>query len=231
MGLAAIRSARFPAEPGVTSKWMLVVGLTGGVATGKTAVSRILREKGAYLIDADQIARELVQPHTPVWKELIREFGEDILEEDGSIHRKRLAARIFSQPGQRDLLNRILHPRIKEEINRRTEEIGQKDSQAIVVIDAPLLVETSGHHEVDKVIVVTSTEEQQIERLREREGATPEEAQKIMASQMTTEEKLKAADFVIRNEGSLEEMERRASEVYQALRRIVLQKSNQTSGT
>jgi dephospho-CoA kinase len=202
---------------------MLIVGLTGGVASGKSVVSRILKEEGAYLIDADQIARELVQPRTSAWEELVKVFGKEILQKDGSIHRKKLAAKVFSDPTQRDLLNRTLHPRIKEEMGRRLKAIGQKDPEAIVVIDAPLLVETGNHREMDKVIVVISTEAQQIARLREREGMDQEEARRIMASQIATEEKVKVADFVIRNEGSLEETERRAREVFQELKRIALQ--------
>jgi dephospho-CoA kinase len=202
---------------------MLIVGLTGGVASGKSVVSRILKEEGAYLIDADQIARELVQPRTSAWEELVKVFGKEILQKNGSIHRKQLAAKVFSDPTQRDLLNRTLHPRIKEEMGRRLKAIGQKDPEAIVVIDAPLLVETGDHREMDKVIVVISTEAQQIARLREREGMDQEEARRIMASQIATEEKVKVADFVIRNEGSLEETERRAREVFQELKRIALQ--------
>jgi dephospho-CoA kinase len=202
---------------------MLIVGLTGGVASGKSVVSRILKEEGAYLIDADQIARELVQPRTSAWEELVKVFGKEILQKNGSIHRKQLAAKVFSDPTQRDLLNRTLHPRIKEEMGRRLKAIGQKDPEAIVVIDAPLLVEMGNHREMDKVIVVISTEAQQIARLREREGMDQEEARRIMASQMATKEKVKVADFVIRNEGSLEETERRAREVFQELKRIALQ--------
>jgi dephospho-CoA kinase len=203
---------------------MLIVGLTGGVASGKSIVSRILKEEGAYLIDADQIARELVQPRTPTWKELIKVFGKEILQKDGSIHRKKLAAKVFSDPEQRNLLNRILHPRIKKEMGRRLKAIGQKDPEVIVVIDVPLLIETGDHREMDKIIVVISTEEQQIERLKERQGVSQEEAQRIIASQIATEEKLKVADFVIRNEGSLEETVRRARGVFQELKRIAIQK-------
>jgi len=206
---------------------MLIVGLTGGVASGKTAVSQILREEGAYLIDADQIARELVQPHTVTWNELIRIFGKEILQEDGSIHRKRLAAKVFSDPEQRNLLNQILHPRIKAEINRRVKEIGQKDPNAIVVIDAALIVETGDYQEMDKLIVVTSTEKQQIERLKKRDGMEQEEAQRILSSQMSLEEKLKVADFIIRNEGSFEETKRRVKEVFQELKRIAFQRRGQ----
>jgi dephospho-CoA kinase len=205
---------------------MLMVGLTGGVASGKSVVSQILKEEGAYLVDADQIARELVQPRTPTWKELIKAFGKEILQKDGSIDRKKLAAKIFSDPEQRGQLNRILHPRIKKEMGRRLKAIGQKDPEAIVVIDAPLLIETGDHREMDEVIVVLSTEEQQIERLKERHGVNREEARRIIASQIATEERLKVADLVIRNEGSLEETVRRAREVFQELKKIALQKEN-----
>ena len=204
---------------------MLIVGLTGGVASGKTAVSRVLREEGAYIIDADQIARELVQPHKPAWNELVRAFGKEILQEDGSIHRRKLADKVFTDPEQRKVLNQILHPRIKEEMDRRTKEIGQKDPEAIVVIDAPLLVELGVYRKVDQLIVITSTQMQQMERLKERDGRSPEEALRLFSSQMPVEEKVKLADFVIRNEGSLEETKKRAKEVFKQLKRVMLQRN------
>ncbi len=203
---------------------MLIVGLTGGIASGKTVVSQVLREEGAYLIDADQIARELVEPYKPAWNELRRVFGDQIVDRDGFIHRKKLAAIVFSNPQQRDLLDRILHPRIKEEMGRRLKEIGQKDPEAIVVIDGALLVESGHYREMDKLIVVTSSERKQIERLRERDGASPEEALKVISSQMPVREKLKVADFVIKNEGLLEETKRRAKAVFQKLKRLAFQK-------
>ncbi len=203
---------------------MLIVGLTGGVASGKTAVSRVLGEEGAYIIDADQIARELVQPHKPAWHEIIRAFGGEILQEDGSIHRKKLADRVFADPEQRKVLNQILHPRIKEEIDRRAREIGERDPEAIVVIDAPLLVELGMYHKVDRLIVVTSTQTQQMERLKERDGRSPEEALKLFSSQMPVEEKEELADFVVRNEGSIEETKKRAKEVFKELKKGNLRK-------
>ena len=201
---------------------MLIVGLTGGVASGKTAVSRVLKEEGAYIIDADQIARELVQPHKPAWNELIRAFGQEILQEDGSIHRKKLAEKVFADPEQRKLLNQILHPRIKEEMDRRAKKIGEKDPEAIVVIDAPLIVELGDHREMDKLIVVTTTQTQQIERLKDRDGTSPKEALRIVSSQMPMEEKLKFADYVIQNEGSLEETKKRAKEIFKDLKKVAL---------
>ncbi len=206
---------------------MLIVGLTGGVASGKTTVSLVFKEEGAYIIDADQIARELVQPHKPAWNEIIRAFGREILQEDGSIHRKKLADRIFTDPDERKVLNQILHPRIKEEIERRTREIGEKDPEAIVVIDAPLLVELGMHHKVDRLIVVTSTQTQQMERLKERDGRSPEEALRLFSSQMPVGEKEELADFVIRNEGSLEETKKRTQEVFKELKKSNLQKKQE----
>lgn len=203
---------------------MLIVGLTGGIGSGKTTVSKMLEEEGAYLIDADEIARELVHPCTAAWHELIRAFGKEILEEDGSIRRKKLAAKVFSDPSQRNRLNEILHPRIKKEMKQRAKEVGEEHPEAIVVIDAALLVELGEYQEMDKVVVVTSQETQQIERVREREGASEEEARRILSSQMPLEEKLKVADFIIRNEGSLEETRSRVKEVFQELRKIALEK-------
>ena len=203
---------------------MLIVGLTGGVASGKSVVSQVWKEEGAYLIDADRIARELVQPRAPARKALVKAFGKEILQEDGSIHRKKLAARVFSNPVEKDLLNRILHPRIKREINRRIKGIGQKGPKAIVVIDAALLVETGYYLNVDKVVVVTSTKKQQIERLRRRDQMDQEMARGIIDSQISGEERIKVADIIIRNEGSLEEIEKKAKVVLEKLKRMALRK-------
>ncbi len=206
---------------------MLIVGLTGGVASGKTVVSEVFRDEGAYIIDADQIARELVQPHRPAWSEIVRSFGKDILREDGSIDRKKLADRVFADPDQRKLLNQILHPLITGEIDRRAREIGQKDPEAIVVIDAPLLIEVGYHRRVDKLMVVASTQTEQIERLKVRDGISSEEAWRILSSQMPVEEKVKLADFVVQNEGSLAEVRERAKEVFRELKKTALQKTDE----
>ena len=203
---------------------MLIVGLTGGVASGKSVVSQVWKEEGAYLIDADRIARELVQPRAPAWKALVKAFGKEILQEDGSIHRKKLATRVFSNPVEKDLLNRILHPRIKREIDRRIKGIGQKGPKAIVVIDAALLVETGYYRDVDKVVVVTSTKKQQIERLRRREEMDQEMAREIIDSQISGEERIEVADIIIRNEGSRKKTERKAKEVFEELKKAVLRK-------
>ncbi len=199
---------------------MLIVGLTGGVASGKSTVSEVLKEEGAYLIDADRIARELVQPHTPAWHELRRAFGEEILQPDGSVNRKKLSSLVFSNPEKRAVLNRVLHPRIREETRRRVEEIGRKDPGAIVVIDAALLVETGSYREVDRLIVVRSSEARQIERLEKRDGMSREEAERVVAAQLPLEAKVKVADIVFSNDETIEETRRKARELFQELRRL-----------
>lgn len=205
---------------------MLIVGLTGGVASGKSVVSQVWREEGATVIDADQIARELVQPRTPGWKALVKAFGKDILQEDGSVDRKKLAARVFSDTDARKTLNRILHPRITREIDRRIKEIGRNAPRSIVVIDAALLIETGYHRNVDRVVVVTSTQEQQIERLQRRDARDQEMAQRIIASQIRGSERLKVADWIIRNEGSRKEAENKAREIFEELKKAALRKRN-----
>ncbi len=209
---------------------MLIVGLTGGVASGKTTVSQILQEEGAHIIDADQIAKELVRPHTPAWKKLIRVFGTAILRKDGFIHRKKLADQVFADLRQRKRLNQILHPRIRKEMDRRVKEIGRKDPEGVVVIDAPLLVELGEHRRMDRVIVVTSTRTQQVERLRKRDGITPEEARRIFSSQMPVGGKVRFADFVIRNEGSLRETKKKTREVFEELRKARIQGEKRREG-
>lgn len=203
---------------------MLIVGLTGGVASGKTTVARMFEKEGAHIIDADQLARDLVQPHRPAWKEIIRAFGKEVLGKEGAVDRKRLADIAFSDPAQRGTLNGILHPRIKKEVGRRARQIEREDPHAIVIFDAPLLVETGFHREVDRVVVVTSKETQQIERLKKRAGVSEEQTRRIISSQMALGKKMEVADFVIRNEGSLETTRRRVREIFQELRGIALQK-------
>lgn len=191
----------------------------------------MLREEGAYVIDADEIAREIVKPHKPAWEALRKAFGDQILDREGAIDRKRLSERIFSDPREREHLNRILHPSIRQEILRRLREVEHRDPEAIVVIDAPLLLEVGLHHEVEKVLVVRAKESQQIERLRRRSGLSEELSRKIIGAQMPLEEKLKVADFVIPNEGSLEETRRKAKEVFRTLKRLAKQREKKKGGT
>lgn len=208
---------------------MLIVGVTGGAGSGKTTVSRIFEEEGAYVIDADQIGRELVRPRRQAWREIVRAFGRDILQRDGAIDRRRLAERVFSDPKGREILNGILHPRIKRAMEQRLRQIARRDPEAVVIFDAPLLIETGLHREMDRVVVVTSKRRQQIERLRRRASLSEEEARRILRAQMGLGEKVKVADYVIRNEGDLEVTRRRARGIYQELKRLA-QKRGGLSG-
>ncbi len=205
---------------------MLIVGVTGGAGSGKTTVSRIFEEEGAYVIDADRIARELVKPRRPAWKEVIQAFGRGVLKKGGTINRRRLAEIAFSDPKKREVLNRILHPRIQRTLEQRVKEIARKDSEAIVVFDAPLLIETGLYREMDYVVVVTSRKRQQIERLQRRASLTEQEARRILDAQMGIREKMKVADYVIRNEGDLETTRNRARRVFRSLKKIALQRGN-----
>ncbi len=202
---------------------MLIVGLTGGVASGKTVVSKVFREEGAWIIDLDQVAREMVQPHRPAYRDLIKAFGREILCKDGQIDRKRLASMVFTNPKQRALLNQILHPRIKGEMDRRIKAIGQRDPEAIIVIDAPLLIERGEQHDVDQLVVVTSSKKQQIQRLMRRDGASEKDALMRISSQIPLKEKARWADFVIRNNGSLKETRKRAKEIFKKLKGMIPQ--------
>lgn len=204
---------------------MLIIGLTGGIATGKSLVSKIWQKEGAYIIDADEIARDLVKPHLPSWEKIVDAFGVEILKKNETIDRKKLASIVFSNPDNREILNRIIHPKIKEEIYRRLKEIREKDSKAIVVIDAPLLIELGEYQEMDKVAVVASSVDKQIERIKIRNGLEEQEARRIIDSQMPISEKIKFADFIIINNGSLEEVEMKAIQIFNEIKKIAHQKN------
>jgi dephospho-CoA kinase len=206
---------------------MFVVGLTGGVGCGKSSISRIWRELGARVLDADRISRELVEPGEPALAEIVETFGPGILRQDGTMDRKRLGAIVFGDDEARRRLNRILHPRIRQEVDRRIEEIGSIDPGAIVVVDAALLIETGMHRGVDCVVVVACGEARQVERLRERDGLEAGEAARVIRAQAAQEEKLGVAHLVLRNEGTLEEMEREAGALFERIREIAREKGKE----
>ena len=146
---------------------MKVIGLTGGIASGKSTVSRMLRQKGAHIIDADEIAKEIVKPGKPAWEDIVRYFGKEILDESGNIRRKKLAKIVFSDEKKLNLLNRITHPRIVEEIKRELEACRRRNEK-IVIIDAALLLEIGHDVLVDEVWVVAGGEEIQNDKLLKR---------------------------------------------------------------
>lgn len=194
---------------------MLNVGLTGGIACGKSTVARMLVENGAILIDFDELAHAVQEPEGNVWREIVSHFGEDILHADRTIDRRRLGETVFADREKRELLNRIVHPAIFAEWQRRLEEIRKTSPHAIVISDIPLLIEAGMKELVDLLVLVYITPEEQIRRVMVRDGFSREEAERRLAAQMPIDEKLRLADIVIRNEGLPEETRRSVSEAWE----------------
>ncbi len=177
---------------------MLVIGLTGGIATGKSTVAAMFERRNCAVIDADRIAREVVEPGSFGLESLCLQFGRGILDGEGRLDRAGLGKRVFGDPALLARLNEILHPLILTRIGEALEAFRQAGEE-MVLLDAPLLFETGFHGRVDAVVVVYAAEEVQRRRLMERDGLTPEEAGQRIASQMPLEDKVRQADFVIDN--------------------------------
>ncbi|WP_284641100.1 dephospho-CoA kinase [Paenibacillus silviterrae] len=184
------------------------IGLTGGIACGKSTVASLLVQRGAFLVDADRIAREVVEPGSPVLSRVVERFGPDILLEDGSLHRKKLGEIIFENPAAREDLNGILHPPIRAMMREQMASLEAQHPDKLVVVDIPLLFESKLQHMVSEVMVVYVPREVQQERLMARDGITREQAEKRIAAQMPIEEKKQLADIVIDNSGTLIETEK-----------------------
>ncbi len=197
---------------------MLIVGLTGGIASGKSLVAGIFKGLGAHIIDADRIVRELLEPGQEAWKEVSEYFGNDIMMPDKCIDRKKLGQIVFSDPEKRAWLNRCLHPRVFEAYAARVRRLCARTQDAVVVFDAALLMETGFHKKMDKTVLVYAHSDQQLARLMERDRFTPEQALARIQSQMPLGEKRRYADYVIENTGTREETERRAREVFARLK-------------
>ena len=193
----------------------LLVGLTGGIATGKSTVSEILTRLGCVLIDADQLAREVVAPGEPALAVVVREFG-DVLQPGGALDRRKLAAIVFADPSRRKRLEAILHPAIRERFDARLDALTREGFEGIVVFDAPVMIESGGYKNVDRLIVVVTDEATQRARLVARD-ADAADGERRIASQMPLAEKAKLADHVIDNTGDRAATEARTREVYAAL--------------
>jgi dephospho-CoA kinase len=198
---------------------MLHVGLTGGIASGKSTVARMLVGKGAVLIDFDELAHAVQEPGGGVWREIVRHFGSDVLCPDGKIDRRKLGGYVFKDRKKLDLLNSIVHPAVFEQWRRRMDEIRETHPKAIVLSDIPLLIEAGLKPMVDVVLLVYLPPEEQIARLMARDGYSREEAAGRLALQMPIGEKLAHADFVIRNNSSPEETQRAVAEVWGELKK------------
>lgn len=199
----------------------LLVAVTGGIASGKSTVSKMLEKLGAPIIDYDVLAREIVRPGKPAWKDIVACFGEQVLTQDRQIDRKKLSNIVFRDTEKRKKLEGFTHPRIMQEADRRADEIAHENPKAIIQVAVPLLIEINLQRKFHKVLLVYVPRETQIERLKNRDGIAREEAENILRAQLPIDEKLKYADFVIHNEGTLEETQRQVEKVWEELKKCL----------
>jgi dephospho-CoA kinase len=196
---------------------MIKVGLTGGIASGKSTVSKIFARFGAKVLDADEVARELLLPGQPAWKRLRQTFGEEFFHPDGTVKRKQLRKLIFANPERRSQLNAIVHPEVMKEINRKSESLSSLLEPMVLVVDVPLLLEVGVADRFDKIVVVDARESVQINRLMQRDGISEEEAKQALKVQMPLSEKVEQADYVIDNNSTLTDTEIQVRMIWQEL--------------
>lgn len=196
---------------------MIIVGLTGGLGTGKSTVTGLFKELGAYIIDWDELARDAIHPHSKAWEEIVAHFGKGILNDDLTVNRQKLADVVFSDKERLAKLNQIVHPEVFKEDERITSEIKNLDPDALIIKDIPLFFEVASHIPVDKVVVVSASEQTRLRRLGEK-GISREDARSRMRFQVPLEQKVISADFVIDNDGSLEETRRQVGKIYSSLK-------------
>lgn len=199
---------------------MLTVGLTGGIAVGKSTVMRTFAELGAVCFDADAIARSVVEPGRPALAAVVRAFGPSVLAEDGTLDRAALGEIVFSNPERRRELESILHPPIIAEQDRLIDEVRASRPDAIVIVDAALMIESGGYRRFDQLVVVHCAPEVQRQRLMARNGIAPEEADRRIAAQMPQDEKLKYATLAIDTGGTLDDTRQRTEAAWRELVRI-----------
>lgn len=195
---------------------MKLIGLTGGIASGKSTVSAILRRLGAQVIDADALAREVVEPHQPCWNEIVDTFGKEILQSDQTLDRKKLRKLVFDEPKARKQLEAITHPKIRRLAQEKIAECAAIGAP-LVVYEAPLLFETGIHLWLRPVILVACDTAAQKRRLRQRDSLTEAEIEQHLGAQMSLEEKRKLSDYVIDNNGTLEDLENTVKRLVQTI--------------
>jgi len=199
---------------------MLKVGLTGGLACGKSFVGQALAGLGCHLIQADELGHQILLPNGEAYHDVVGEFGPGILNHDGTIDRKRLAAEVFGKPERLDALNRLVHPHVFRREAEMIDQWARFDPHGIVVVEAAILIETGNYRSFDCVILVECEEQQQIERALRRDHADRAEVLARLRQQMPLAEKRKFAQYVIDTSGDKDNTLRRVQEVYEALRRI-----------
>jgi dephospho-CoA kinase len=196
---------------------MFIIGLTGGIATGKSTVVEILRRKGALIIDADQLAREVVEPNQTAWREIVSWLGDSVLLPDQNLDRAKIAELVFGDPQKLKTLNSIIHPRVGIRILELTREIEQANPGAVIVYDIPLLIEAGMQEMVDLILLVYAPRELQLKRLIERDKLTQGEAELRLVAQMPIDEKKRFAHRIIDNSGSLAETEKQVERFWSDL--------------
>jgi dephospho-CoA kinase len=195
---------------------MLLVGLTGGLGAGKSTIARMLAERGAVVVDADELARRALDPGTRAFEQVCELFGDEVVTADGRLDRRAVAAQAFADESKRRALESIVHPEVFRGLAETLKR--HRSTDAVVVFDGALLVETGFHRECDVVVVVTAPVEDQVARARRDRGLTEDEARARIAAQTSDEDRQAVADVVIRNEGSLEELERQVDALWRDLR-------------
>lgn len=198
----------------------LLAGLTGGMGSGKTTVAKLFQALGAYVLDADEICRSLVEPGKPAWREIVDLLGKEILMDDQTLDRRKIADIIFNDPEKKKALEGILHPRVFEEEQAKYENILKDHPGALVIIDAALLIESENYRKVDKVIVIACDEENQLDRIMAKNMFSREDAQRRLQQQMPLEDKLKFADYVIRNDSGLSELKDDVESLFHQLKQL-----------
>ncbi|MBT9608094.1 dephospho-CoA kinase [Microbacterium sp.] len=198
---------------------MPLLALTGGIASGKSTIARMLAEGGAVVVDADAIVRDVQAPGSAVLAEIASEFGADVVRADGSLDRPALAARVFGHPERLAALNAIVHPAVREESQRRFRAAHADDADAVVVYDVPLLAEARGSGEWDLVVVAHAPSEQRVQRLISQRGLSEADARARIASQAGDDERLALADVVIDTTGDLDATRRQVDELWERLKR------------
>jgi len=196
---------------------MKIIGLTGGIGSGKSTVSKFLAHLGAVVIDADKVGHEVFKPSTKAWQEVVDAFGQGIISADGTIDRRKLGEIVFSNPGARAKLNQIMHPLIYEQVKSRMEEYGRK-GVAIIIVEAPLLLEVGWKSLVDEVWVTSASEATVIKRLKEQKGLSETQSLARIRTQLTDEERIRQADVVIDTDCALDELKERIEALWRKLR-------------
>ena len=198
----------------------LLLGITGGIAGGKTSVANMFKELGAPIIDFDIISRDVVEPDKQAWKEIVAFFGEQVLQEDRTLDRQKLSDIVFNDMVKRKKLESFIHPQIAVEFSRQVQEIAAEKPGAIIQVVVPLMIEVNLQYMMDKLVVVYVPQETQIKRLAKRDNITEAAAANILASQLSIEEKVSYADYVISNEGTLEETRKHVEALWATLQQF-----------